>query len=269
MNLGILAYFKYAEFFLSSLDGLGSTLGVPVDVPIVHVVLPIGISFYTFNSMSYTIDVFRRKIPATPNLLEYSTFVALFPHLIAGPIVRFTEIGDRLRRPLSGLNSRIAAVGLFFLACGLAKKLLLADQLGPDVDRLFANASELGFVAAWAAALGFSLQLYFDFSGYSDMAVGLAWLLGFSFPQNFDSPYKARNISDFWRRWNMTLSRWIRDYLFVPLGGSRGTLFQTTRNLVFTMALAGLWHGAAWTSSSGASSRARFSVGTRCSAVRA
>jgi alginate O-acetyltransferase complex protein AlgI len=247
VNLGILAYFKYAGFFLSSLDGLGSALGLPVDVPIVHVVLPIGISFYTFNSMSYTIDVFRRRIAATPNVLEYSTFVALFPHLIAGPIVRFTEIGDRLRRPLSALNSRIAAVGLFFLACGLAKKLLLADQLGPDVDRLFANAGDLGFVAAWAAALGFSLQLYFDFSGYSDMAVGLAWLLGFSFPQNFDSPYKARNISDFWRRWNMTLSRWIRDYLFIPLGGSRGTLFQTTRNLVVTMALAGLWHGAAWT----------------------
>ena len=196
--------------------------------------------------MSYTIDVFRRKIPATPNLLEYSTFVALFPHLIAGPIVRFTEIGDRLRRPLSGLNSRIAAVGLFFLACGLAKKLLLADQLGPDVDRLFANASELGFVAAWAAALGFSLQLYFDFSGYSDMAVGLAWLLGFSFPQNFDSPYKARNITDFWRRWHMSLSRWSATTSTSPWW-ERGGRSSRHAQPVVTMALAGLWHGAAWT----------------------
>jgi alginate O-acetyltransferase complex protein AlgI len=247
VNLGILAYFKYAGFFLSSLDGIGSALGAPVDIPAIHVVLPIGISFYTFNSMSYTIDIFRRKIEATPNLLEYSTFVALFPHLIAGPIVRFSDIGDQLKRPLSVLGSRMAAVGLFFFACGLAKKLLLADQLSPHVDRLFAHASDLGVVSAWAAAVGYSLQLYFDFSGYSDMAVGLAWLLGFRFPQNFNSPYKAQNISDFWRRWHMSLSRWIRDYVFISLGGSRGGLLKTTRNLIITMFLGGLWHGAAWT----------------------
>jgi alginate O-acetyltransferase complex protein AlgI len=247
VNLGILAYFKYADFFLSSLDGIASALGIPVDVPSVDIVLPIGISFYTFNSMSYTIDVFRRKIDATPNVLEYSTFVALFPHLIAGPIVRFTDICDQLKRPFVSLTSRMASVGLFFLACGLAKKLLLADQLNPYVDHLFANASGLGFVSAWAAALGYSLQLYFDFSGYSDMAVGLAWLLGFRFPQNFNSPFKAQNISDFWRRWHMSLSRWIRDYLFIPLGGSRGGIAMTTRNLVITMFLGGLWHGAAWT----------------------
>jgi len=247
VNLGILAYFKYAGFFLDSLDGIGSALGLPVDFPGLHVVLPIGISFYTFNSMSYTIDVFRRKIAATTSVLEYSTFVALFPHLIAGPIVRFTDLHWQLKRPEPRLTSRMAAIGLFFLSFGLAKKLLVADQLAPYVDRLYSHPGDLGVLTGWAAAVGYSLQLYFDFSGYSDMAVGLAWLLGFRFPQNFNSPFKAVNISDFWRRWHMSLSSWFRDYLFIPLGGSRRGPARTTFNLVVTMFLAGLWHGAAWT----------------------
>ncbi|MEO8291234.1 MAG: MBOAT family protein [Gaiellaceae bacterium] len=247
VNLGILAYFKYAGFFLDSLDGIGSALGLPVGIPSLEVVLPIGISFYTFNSMSYTIDVFRRKLEPTTSLFEYSTFVALFPHLIAGPIVRFTDIERQLRTPTRVLTSRAASLGIFFLACGLVKKLILADQLSPHVDRLFEHAGDLGLLTSWAAAVGYSLQLYFDFSGYSDMAIGLAWLLGFTFPQNFNSPFKAQNISDFWRRWHMSLSRWIRDYLFISLGGSRLGIRRTTFNLVLTMFLAGLWHGAAWT----------------------
>jgi alginate O-acetyltransferase complex protein AlgI len=246
-NIGILAYFKYAGFFVDTLNGIGSGLGLPPDIATLHIVLPIGISFYTFNSMSYTIDIFRRRIEPTRSVLEYSTFVALFPHLIAGPIVRFTDLAGQLRRLTPRLTSRYAALGVFFLSCGLVKKLLVADQLHPYVTRLYQSHAELGFLTGWAAAIGYSLQLYFDFSGYSDMAVGLAWLLGFRFPQNFNSPFKAENISDFWRRWHMSLSSWFRDYLFIPLGGSRHGAAKTVRNLVITMFLAGLWHGAAWT----------------------
>jgi alginate O-acetyltransferase complex protein AlgI len=246
-NIGILAYFKYAGFFVDTLNGIGSGIGLPPDLATLHIVLPIGISFYTFNSMSYTIDIFRRRIEPTRSVLEYTTFVGLFPHLIAGPIVRFTDLAGQLRRLTPRLTSRHASLGCFFLSCGLVKKLLIADQLHPYVSRLYSNHAHLGFLTGWAAAVGYSLQLYFDFSGYSDMAVGLAWLLGFRFPQNFNSPFKAENISDFWRRWHMSLSSWFRDYLFIPLGGSRYGAARTVRNLVVTMFLAGLWHGAAWT----------------------
>jgi alginate O-acetyltransferase complex protein AlgI len=247
VNLGLLGYFKYAGFFLNSLNGIGKAVGAPVGLPDLHILLPIGISFYTFNSMSYTIDVWRRRVTPTKHILEYTTFVALFPHLIAGPIVRFMDLQPQLRKPRPKLTSEAAGIGAYFFVCGLFKKLLLADQLSPHVDLLFAHSHQLGFVNAWAAALGYSLQLYFDFSGYSDMAVGLAWLIGFRFPQNFNSPYKAVNVSDFWRRWHMSLSAWFRDYLFIPLGGSRRGAKRTVVNLVITMFLAGLWHGAAWT----------------------
>jgi alginate O-acetyltransferase complex protein AlgI len=247
VNLGLLGYFKYAGFFLNSLNGIGKAIGAPVGLPDLHILLPIGISFYTFNSMSYTIDVWRKRVEPTKHILEYTTFVALFPHLIAGPIVRFVDLLPQLRRPRPKLTSEAAGVGAYFFTCGLVKKLLLADQLSPHVDALFLHAPRLGFVGSWAAALGYALQLYFDFSGYSDMAVGLAWLIGFRFPQNFNSPYKAVNVSDFWRRWHMSLSAWFRDYLFIPLGGSRRGAKRTVVNLVVTMFLAGLWHGAAWT----------------------
>jgi alginate O-acetyltransferase complex protein AlgI len=246
-NIGILAYFKYAGFFANSLNGIGKALGASPGLPSLHILLPIGISFYTFNSMSYTIDIFRRKIAPTRNVLEYTTFVGLFPHLIAGPIVRFTDLADQLKVLAPKPMSRTTALGVFFLSCGLVKKLLIADQLSPYVSRLYADHSHLGLLTGWSAAVGYSLQLYFDFSGYSDMAVGLAWLLGFRFPQNFNSPYKAENISDFWRRWHMSLSFWFRDYLFIPLGGSRRGARRTIVNLVITMFLAGLWHGADWT----------------------
>ncbi len=246
-NLGILAYFKYAGFFFSSLNGLGSALGYRVGLPGLNILLPIGISFYTFNSMSYTIDIFRRRVEPTRDVLEYTTFVGLFPHLIAGPIVRFTDLAGQLRNLAPTLTSETAARGLFFLSCGLVKKLLVADRLDRYVAGLYTAHGQLGFLTGWAAALGYSLQLYFDFSGYSDMAVGLALLLGFRFPQNFNSPFKAVNISDFWRRWHMSLSSWFRDYLFIPLGGSQRGAKRTVLNLVLTMFLAGLWHGAAWT----------------------
>ena len=247
VNLGILVFFKYTTFFLTSLNGLGSLAGLDEPLPILYVLLPIGISFYTFNSMSYVIDVFRGRVEPTRNILEYTTFVALFPHLIAGPIVRFTDIGKTLRRPALRLSSGNAAAGLFFLACGLVKKLLIADRLDPFVDGLFAAPDSLGLLEGWGAAVGWTLQLYFDFSAYSDMAVGLALLLGFQFPQNFNSPLKAQNIADFWRRWHMTLSAWLRDYLYIPLGGSHHGMRRTVFALAVTMFLGGLWHGAAAT----------------------
>jgi alginate O-acetyltransferase complex protein AlgI len=253
VNLGLLGYFKYAGFFFNSFNGIAKWIGVPGALPVLSIVLPIGISFYTFNSMSYTIDVWRGRVEPTKHILEYTTFVALFPHLIAGPIVRFIDLQPQLRFPRPKLTSEAAGVGAYFFTCGLVKKLLIADRLAPHVDALFPSAQNphvvehLGLVSSWAAAIGYALQLYFDFSGYSDMAVGLAWMIGFRFPQNFNSPYKAVNVSDFWRRWHMSLSAWFRDYLFIPLGGSRRGPARTFFNLVVTMFLAGLWHGAAWT----------------------
>jgi alginate O-acetyltransferase complex protein AlgI len=257
IDVAVLGYFKYAGFFVESLDGLGSAVGLGGTVGGIDVLLPIGISFYTFISIAYVVDVYRRAIEPTRSLLEYATFVGGFPHVIAGPILRFGDVSERLRRPASALTSSLAMVGLFFLVCGLFKKVVIADRLAPSVDLLFADPDRLGLVTAWAAAIGYSLQLYFDFSGYSDMAVGIAWLLGFRYPQNFDSPYKATSLTDFWTRWHMTLSRWLRDYLFFPLarryatGSSRGAgrreRLGTYACLFLTMAIAGLWHGAAWT----------------------
>jgi alginate O-acetyltransferase complex protein AlgI len=247
INLGLLAVFKYAGFFADSTDGLLALLGFGKPLPIVRLVLPLGISFYTFNSMSYTIDVYRGRIPPEQSLLRYCAFVALFPHLIAGPIVRYEQMARQLARLRPRLSADMASRGLFFIACGCSKKLLIADSLAPDVNRLFAGHAHLGLTGAWLAALGYSLQLYFDFSGYSDIAVGLALLLGFDFPQNFNSPFKAANISDFWRRWHMSLSGWLRDYLFIPLGGSRGGMARSARNIAIVMLLGGLWHGAAAT----------------------
>jgi alginate O-acetyltransferase complex protein AlgI len=222
-------------------------LGRPHAVPVSHIILPIGISFYTFNSMSYTIDIYRGKVEPARSAIDYAAFVALFPHLIAGPIVRYSDIDVQLRSLARRLTSGMAVRGVSFFAVGLFKKVVIADSLAPTVNALYAHPGHLGLVASWSAALGYALQLYFDFSGYSDMAVGLAMLLGFRFPQNFDSPYKALNISDFWRRWHISLSSWLRDYLFISMGGSRAGKLRTLRNLALTMFLGGLWHGAGWT----------------------
>jgi alginate O-acetyltransferase complex protein AlgI len=245
-NLALLGVFKYLGFFEGSINGVAGIFGAGDVVPVHDIILPVGISFYTFNSMSYTIDIYRRRVEPAQGLLEYSAFVALFPHLIAGPIVRYSDIALQLRNLKGRLTSKMVGVGIFFFVCGLFKKLVLADAIAPTVDRLFASSADLTVITGWGAALGYSMQLYFDFSGYSDMAVGLAMLLGLRFPQNFDSPYKALNPSDFWRRWHMTLSRWLRDYLFIPLGGSHHGKLKTLRNLFLTMFIGGLWHGAAW-----------------------
>ncbi len=246
-NVAILGYFKYRGFFLDSLDGLGSWVGLDLDLPMLRVLLPLGISFYSFSAMSYVIDVYRGDARATKSFLRYAAFIALFPRAIAGPILRWRDVEGDFEDQPRRLTTRLAALGLFFIACGMAKKLLIADVMLPHVDDLFGNAAHLHLFSGWAAALGYSLQLYFDFSGYSDMAVGIAYLLGFHLPQNFDSPYKAVNPSQFWRRWHMTLSFWLRDYLFIPLGGSRRGMAVTVRNLMVTFIIAGIWHGAGWT----------------------
>jgi alginate O-acetyltransferase complex protein AlgI len=247
INLGMLFWFKYMGFFGGVLNTFVALSGAEGQVPIRELVLPIGISFYTFNSMSYTIDIYRRRARPAASLLHYSAFVSLFPHLVAGPIVRYTDIEAQLHALKSRLTSKLVVLGVFFFVCGLTKKLVVADTLAPTVDRLYALDGSLSMVSGWAAAVGYSMQMYFDFSGYSDMAVGLALLLGLRFPQNFNSPYKATDIAEFWRRWHITLSRWMRDYLFIPLGGSNGSTLFTARNLFITMLLGGLWHGAAWT----------------------
>jgi alginate O-acetyltransferase complex protein AlgI len=247
LNVAILGYFKYRGFFLDSLNGLSALLGGGRPFPALRVVLPLGISFYTFSAIAYVVDVYRGTCAPAKNLIHYSAFIAMFPRVTAGPIVRYTDIDDQFANMEPRFTANLAATGLYFFACGLAKKLLVADVLLPHVDNLFATSGSLGFFSSWAAALGYTLQLYFDFSGYSDMAVGAAFFLGFRLPQNFDSPYKATNASQFWRRWHMTLSFWLRDYIFIPLGGSWGTLKMTVRNLMITFLIGGLWHGAGWT----------------------
>jgi alginate O-acetyltransferase complex protein AlgI len=238
VNLGLLAYFKYAGWLTGTLRDLG------LAVPLLAVPLPAGISFYTFQSMSYTIDVYRRQVRPLRSFSDFAAFVTLFPQLIAGPIVRYAHIQHELmdRAPTS---SRTAS-GLLLLIAGLAKKLLVADTLAAASEPIFSGGTP-GFAAAWVSMLLYAGQIYFDFSGYSDIAIGLGRLLGFEFPRNFDSPYQATGFSDFWRRWHITLSTWLRDYLYVPLGGNRHGTARTCLHLMVTMLLGGLWHGASWT----------------------
>jgi alginate O-acetyltransferase complex protein AlgI len=246
-NLGLLGIFKYFDFVASTWNALLGPLHAPL-LPLMHVVLPIGISFYTFNSISYTIDIYRGRLAPSRSFVEFAAFVAMFPHLIAGPIVRFSDMGGQFGELRRKPRADETALGLWLFVLGMAKKVLVADIIAAHfVTPLFASADGLRFVGAWVAVVGYTLQIYFDFSGYSDMAVGLALLLGLRFPQNFDSPYKSANPSEFWRRWHMSLSFWLRDYLFIPLGGSRGSAWKTARNIAITMFLGGLWHGASWT----------------------
>ena len=246
-NLGILAVFKYYDFFVGSLEGLARLLGYHPEWPLLQVLLPVGISFYTFNSISYTIDVYRGKLAPARSFLEFSAFVAMFPHLVAGPIVRYADMARQFEALRARPRPAEWVTGLWMFAIGMAKKVLVADVVARGlVDPLWSQAGTLDAAGAWLAALGYTVQIYFDFSGYSDMAVGLALLLGFRFPQNFDSPYQSASIGEFWRRWHMSLSLWLRDYVYIPLGGSRGSALLVGRNLLLTMFLGGLWHGAAW-----------------------
>ncbi len=245
-NLGGLAYFKYYDFFVSNATNLAHRLGLPVSPTIVAVALPIGISFFTFQAMSYIIDVYRRTFEPR-SLLEFAVYLSFFPHVISGPIVRAAEFLPQLRErhdPRRVDSSR----ALFLIFMGLFKKVVIANFLGTNlVDFVFANPKQHGSLEVLVAVYAYAIQIYADFSGYTDMAIGLALLLGFRFPQNFDGPYTATSLQDFWRRWHMTLSRWLRDYVYIPFGGNRKGRWKTYRNIMLTFLLGGLWHGASWT----------------------
>jgi alginate O-acetyltransferase complex protein AlgI len=245
MNLGILFYFKYNNFFLDSINLALRNAGYTSAIPLLEVVVPFGISFYTFEAISYAVDVYRGKIKAERSLPHFLLFILFFPHLVAGPIVRAGDFLRQTHRPKRWNWLRVqAGVQLFLL--GVFKKMAIADRMSQLCDPVLAAPNDYNTSAVWLSVLAFSIRIYADFSGYSDMALGLAHLLGYRLTLNFNLPYLAVNVSDFWRRWHISLSSWLRDYLFIPLGGSRGTALATNRNLMLTMLLGGLWHGAAW-----------------------
>ena len=238
-NLSILGFFKYTDFAITNLNGLLGTA-----IPALGLLLPIGISFYTFQTMSYTIDVYRGVVPPQRNIIDFSAYVTLFPQLIAGPIVRYKDVNDQLisrTETLAGFNT---GVRLFMV--GMAKKVLLANQFGVLWDAVSANPTEAGALAAWCGAVAYSLQLYFDFSGYSDMARGLGKMLGFDFCINFNYPYISKSVTEFWRRWHISLSTWFRDYVYIPLGGNRCGKVRQCVNIFIVWGLTGFWHGAGW-----------------------
>jgi alginate O-acetyltransferase complex protein AlgI len=244
-NLGLLCYFKYVNFFLQSLQESLHAAGVSASMPVLKVILPLGISFYTFEAINYTVDVFRRRVPAERNPAHLLFFVLFFPHLIAGPIVRAKDFLPQIGRSKRWSWARFQLGGEYFLL-GLLKKWVVADQLALYADPVFANPAAFGTLANWLALLAFTLQVYCDISGYSDMALGTAHLLGYKLAMNFNMPYLATSMGDYWRRDHISLSTWLRDYLFIPLGGSRGGAWKTCRNFLITMTLGGLWHGASW-----------------------
>ncbi len=246
VNISFLLYFKYANFFVENVNTLLSGLGVG-ELQWIKVVLPIGISFFTFHEMSYVIDVYRGVKPPFRKISDYAVYILFFPQLIAGPIIRFNEIADQIldRRFQDNIDNRLA--GFFRFCIGLAKKVLIANVLGAQADLIFSQSTaDLSTPMAWLGILAYTFQIYFDFSGYSDMAIGLARMLGFIFPENFNNPYISQSITEFWRRWHMTLSRWMRDYLYVPLGGNRVKPWRLYLNLWLVFLISGFWHGAAW-----------------------
>jgi len=244
-NLSLLGFFKYFNFAYENYQTLLNWLGFEgVDAGLAfRVTLPLGISFYTFQSMSYTIDIYRKRAKALHNFIDFACYVSLFSQLVAGPIIRFSEIADQIRDRRHTLDKFTR--GLAFLSLGLAKKILLANPCGMIADTVF-EAGSRGVLQAWYGSAAYAFQIYFDFSGYSDMAVGLGLMLGFIFPKNFDAPYRSSSITEFWRRWHISLSSWLRDYLYLPLGGNRRGSGRTYLNLFTVMLLGGLWHGAAW-----------------------
>jgi alginate O-acetyltransferase complex protein AlgI len=246
VNLCVLGFFKYYDFFVTSLQNRLADAGVDVSGAVLEVTLPIGISFFTFQALSYVVDIYRGDFRPV-SLGKFAVYLSFFPHLVAGPIVRAREFIPQLARPR---DPRRVDVGLaaFLIVGGLFKKVVIANFLADAiVDDVFGAPNQYSSFEVLVAVYAYAVQIYCDFSGYTDIAIGLALLLGFRFPQNFDAPYSAESLQDFWRRWHMTLSRWLRDYVYIPLGGSRGSRLLTYRNLMLTMLLGGLWHGAAWT----------------------
>ena len=240
-NLGLLGYFKYANFLVQNFDRLTGR-----EAHVLNILLPVGISFYTFKTMSYTIDVYRRHIEPCRSWWRYAMFVTYFPELVAGPIVRASVFLPQMTRSLKP-SWRRAYVGLQLVALGFSKKLLVADRLARFVDPVFGAPTLFSSFTIWTAVVAYALQIYCDFSGYSDIAIGISRIIGFDLPENFNMPYASASITDFWRRWHITLSQWLRDYLYIPLGGNRKGRIRTYINLTITMLLGGLWHGANWT----------------------
>jgi alginate O-acetyltransferase complex protein AlgI len=245
INIGLLGYFKYANFAVENLNALLATLHWQSAIHLPKVALPLGISFFTFHALSYVLDIHRREARAQKNPLLLALYMLFFPQLVAGPIVRYHEIADQLPRRQVTVSGFASGVQRFVL--GLSKKVLIANVVAEVADGVFANAaSPMSSSQAWLGVIAYSLQIYFDFSGYSDMAIGLAQMFGFRFPENFNYPYVSRSVTEFWRRWHMTLSRWFRDYLYIPLGGNRSGKVRLYANLVTVFLLCGLWHGASW-----------------------
>ena len=242
MNLGLLFYFKYCNFFI---DNVNSLLGA--DIKWTKVILPIGISFYTFESITYVVDVYRGIHKPLKNFWHYQTYIIFFPKLIAGPIVRYHDIADQITSREKNYTTDIKLSGFFIFCFGLAKKVIIANTLGMQADAVFKLApDQIDTAAAWVGAIAYTFQIYFDFSGYSDMAIGLGKIMGFRLPENFKNPYLSFSITEFWRRWHITLGAWMKNYLYIPLGGNKVTAAKLYRNLVVVFLLSGLWHGASW-----------------------
>jgi alginate O-acetyltransferase complex protein AlgI len=246
-NLGMLGWFKYGEFVLANFQALAATVGIDYQPPAFDIVLPVGISFYTFATMSYTLDVYLRRAEPTPRVLDFALFVTFFPHLVAGPIMRPTELVPQFEQPRKASADQLR-FGLARMTLGLFQKVVLADGfLAAPAEQVYDATMPPGALDAWMGTLAFSGQIFCDFAGYSTTAIGAAMCLGFAMPDNFRFPYAAVGFSDFWRRWHITLSSWLRDYLYIPLGGNRKGEARTYASLMITMLLGGLWHGASWT----------------------
>ena len=256
-NVGLLGFFKYADFGIAQLNSLGNLLGFGPEIPLLNIVLPIGISFYTFQSMSYTIDIYRGKLEPSKSLGEFALFVAFFPQLVAGPILRAKDFLPQLREKIKNFGSEQnirqilihdsnLKMGITIMSFGFLKKMFFADNIAPFVNEVFQNPIGLDSFAIVLGTIAFGIQIYCDFSGYSDIAIGAALILGFKIPKNFNKPYFATSPSDFWNRWHISLSTWLRDYLYIPLGGNRKSHNRTYVNLLTVMFLGGLWHGASW-----------------------
>ena len=244
-NLGVLAFFKYTNFLLSNAQMVMGLFGLHLSLPTLHMILPAGISFFTFQSMSYTIDVYRGELEPCLSLRDFLLFVSFFTHLIAGPIVRASRLLPQFaKRP--NRTATDVETGIAYVLLGAVKKMVISDQISAHVDLIFANPAAYDAPTLLVGALGYAVQIYCDFSGYSDMAVGCARIMGYWLCENFQMPYSATNVTDFWRRWHIALSTWLRDYLYIPLGGNRHGRLNTYRNLMITMLLGGLWHGASW-----------------------
>jgi alginate O-acetyltransferase complex protein AlgI len=244
-NVGLLVFFKYTPFLAENLNALSRRLGLSTLFTVQATLLPLGLSFYTFRAISYLVDVYRRKIPSARNLLDFALYLSFFPLLLAGPIVRYGEMPVLMLRQKWAAEK--TAVGIKRFIFGLGKKCLVANTLAGTVDWIFSiPPGKMTCAVAWVGILAYTIQIYFDFSGYSDMAIGLGKMFGYDFPENFNYPYIARSIRDFWRRWHITLSTWFRDYLYIPLGGNRLPPFRVYANLILVFFICGLWHGAAW-----------------------